>query len=178
MGKNRETELLREASGQIPAMGRALYVLFVIATVIALMSLVFYPRVWGEIMQSSDAAGAEIISGTLGRLALLCPCLCCALLARDAANGESPFSGKQAKRVFFSACAIAIYTFSCFLWQPLISSIQERLGPTRAAQFSEYAMIPDISMLFWMIVVTLAMLLFAMVLNYGKTLQMLVDETG
>lgn len=178
MGKNRETELLKRAFGEIPAIGRVLYVLFAIAAGVATLGIVFYPLAWEDIVEASNVPGLEITYGVLGYLAVLCPCVCCAMLARDISKGESPFAAKQVRRIFLAACVLAGYTLCCFIWNPIISSVQARLGPVSAVTFSDYFLVPDLFVGFWMIVATMSMLLFAMVLNYGKTLQMLADETG
>lgn len=177
MGKNREAELLKEAFGGIPTMGKIFYVIFSMTTVVAAATLFFYPFAWAEIVAGSSAPGLEVIYGILDRLSMLCPCVCCMLLAKDVSEGGSPFAGKQIKRMVIASAVLVVYALACFLWGPIAALLPNGPGPY-ALHFSEYFVRPDLSRALWLLVAALGMGLFAMVLRYGATLQMLADETA
>lgn len=177
MGKNREAELLKKAFSNIPTVGRVFHAVFAMTTVVAVAALFFYPFAWPEIVAGSSAPGLEVIYGVLDRLSMLCPCVCCMLLAKDVSEGESPFAGKQIKRMVIAATALVAYALLCFLWVPIAASLPNGPGPY-ALHFSDYFVMPSLPQAFWLLVAALGMGLFAMILKYGATLQMLVDETA
>lgn len=175
MGKNREAELLKVASGGILRIGRAIATLFFIMAFVSLCILV----AGIAIPIFADPAFDEwpmIFYEALGQLSMLVVYLLGAFFALDVGRGETPFSDKQAKRVMGAACVMAAYTLCCFVWEPVSLSIQIAQGTVSAA-YGDSGEPATFFINFGTLLAAAILFFFSYIIHYGKTLQMFADET-
>ncbi|MEC4271615.1 hypothetical protein VJ923_00395 [Adlercreutzia sp. R25] len=180
MGRNREIELLERSFAGIPRLGKLLGIIFTICACLSAIMILFLaasPFFFAVDGVAGFAPAAQIAYDIIGQLAMLAVYVMCALVAWDMSKGETPFAQKQVRRALAAACIVALYTLVCFIWDPLFSAIEVALGPLTSVYDADLKP-ATFFVNFGTLLASAVLFLLAYILNYGKTLQALSDETG
>lgn len=180
MGRNREIELLERSFAGIPRLGKLLCIIFTISACLS-ATMIFFLAASPFFFTVDGAAGSvsvvQIAYDIIAQLAMLAVYIMCALVAWDMSKGETPFTQKQVRRTLTAACIAALYTLVCFIWDPLFAAIEVASGPLTSVYDADLEP-ATFFVNFGTLLASAVLFLLAYILNYGKTLQALSDETG
>jgi len=177
--RNREAALLEESLQKANRMGRVLRVVFFAAAaffvILAFLDIGFFlfePRA-----STGGYEWASLASGLAQDVVMFYSFVVCALIANDASKSETPFSCKQRNRALRVAWFMLAYTIVCFFLDPIAAQLQYSAGSATVGLYAgEQA--GDLYINFETLIAAGAFFLFSYILNYGKTLQELADETA
>lgn len=181
---NRESHLIQKAMDKSLAVGRVLAIVFAVAAgFFAVLAVVLG---FSLVMGAQEAAGrGGVVVATVSALVedavMIASFVLCSLLARDVSKGRTPFSATQINRTRAIAWILVGYFVFCLVWGPLASSSLFVAGPLSLEVVSPTSALSpaaaDIHVNFGVLLAACAFFLFSYILNYGRTLQRLSDET-
>lgn len=179
MKRNKEAALIENALKPITRMGSILHVLFAIAAALFVLLLAFGLIGAGTAM----ANGASVVDGLawlnvlVQDLVMLYSFVVCALVSHDASRNITPFTQRQVRRVLSVGWVLLAYTLFCLVLDPIAAQVQYAAGIAAVSLFGS-PQPGELFINFETLMAAGAFFLFAYILNYGKTLQELADETA
>ncbi len=180
MVRNREALLIETSLNRAHRMGKLLFVLFVCAACFSVLFICSYVALifltGNDIVHNPDLI-VQLVYSLIETLAMCAVYIICALVARDVSKGETPFTRLQIRRMSATAWIMLGFTILSFVWSPLTTSLQAAMGAFDVGFVSTPNTL-DFHINFGALVAAGAFFLFAYILDYGKTLQELADETA
>ena len=131
----------------------------------------------GESVFSDPALAAGAIYSLIETGVMFAVYVLCARLAYDVSRGMTPFCKVQVKRITMAGWLMLAITLLGLVWDPITSPILAS-SSSLAVGFEVGQDSVDFHINFGALVATGAFFLFSYILNYGKTLQELADETA
>lgn len=179
MRVNREREILNNTVVRAQRIGKVIYAVFAAVTVLS--ALITCANLLGIIFEASAEKGELFHVGgfaysTVQSVVMTTAYLLCALVARDASRGMSPFSSVEVRRVLAAAWILAVFTMMSLVWDPVVSEVVYTSGAFSIGQSTAVSS-NTLFINFGALVATGALFLFAYILKYGATLQQFSDET-
>lgn len=177
--RNKEAALIEDALHGNVRTGKVLRVVFVLAAVF--FGLLFAVDVCSCATGAlGGLGGAEVFSAVAAAiqdLVMLYSFVICALIAHDVSRNITPFSAKQVHRALSVGWVLLGYTLLCLVLDPLAAQVQYAAGVVAVSLFGS-PQPGELFLNFETLIAAGAFFLFAYILNYGKTLQELTDETA
>lgn len=179
MKRNKEEAQIANALSQAVKPGRILKVVFMFAATFfwLLTGLSIYGMVLGVMQGAAGPEWVRLVSTLAQDLVMLYAFVICALVARDTSRAITPFSAKQVRRTLSVGWVMLGYTLFCLVLDPLAAQVQYAAGVAAVSLFGS-PQAGELLINFETLIAAGAFFLFAYILNYGKTLQELADETA
>lgn len=174
--RNRESILIRNALSRFASTAKVLTVAFCVGallfTVVGLITVVS--------LFAGEAITPEMVVGAIGALVqdavVVATFVLCALVARDVSRSEIPFTRTQFLRIRAVAWIMLAYFVFCAAWDPLIVPVALTGSPLSVNIVPESEP-SGIRINIEAFLASCAFFLFSFILDYGRTLQQLSDES-
>ena len=179
MKRHKEAALIVDSLTRIVSIGKSLYVLFAMGAALFLILTLFgiLGAVSAVVGGSSVSEHLTWFSALVQDIVMLYSLVVCAAVAWDASRSHTPFSRKQVRRVLSVGWALLAYTLFCLVLDPLAAQVQYAAGVAAISLFGS-SHPGELFVNFETLIAAGAFFLFAYILDYGKTLQELADETA
>lgn len=179
MKRNKEEAQIANALSKTAKPGRILKVVFVFAAAFfgLLVGLSIYGIFLGAMQGVSGPEWVRLVSTLVQDLVMLYAFIVCALVARDASRAITPFSAQQVRRTLSVGWVLLGYTLFCLVLDPIAAQVQYAAGVAAVSLFGS-PQAGELFINFETLIAAGAFFLFSYILNYGKTLQELADETA
>lgn len=179
MRRNKEAARIEDSLSHITRMGKVLKIVF--ASAAALFASLLAVAIVGISAAIIEGASAgewpALISVLVQDLVMLYVFIVCALVARDASRAITPFSAQQVRRTLSVGWVLLGYTLFCLVLDPIAAQVQYAAGVAAVSLFGS-PQAGELFINFETLIAAGAFFLFSYILNYGKTLQELADETA
>lgn len=179
MKRNKEAALIEDSLCGIAKTGKLLRIIFLLASL--LFALFGVLDLWALFCIGFDRAGAAmslpLIAALVQDLVMLYSLVVCALVSHDASRNITPFTQRQVRRVLSVGWVLLAYTLFCLVLDPIAAQVQYAAGVAAVSLFGS-PQPGELFINFETLMAAGAFFLFAYILNYGKTLQELADETA
>ena len=179
MRRNKEAALIEDSLGKITGTGKVLKVVFSLGAAFFLFLLLLDGAtfVGGLLSGVSASELLSAIAAAIQDLVMLYAFIVCAFVARDASRVITPFSAQQVRRTLSVGWVLLGYTLFCLVLDPIAAQVQYAAGVAAVSLFGS-PQAGELFINFETLIAAGAFFLFSYILNYGKTLQELADETA
>lgn len=177
--RNKEAARIEDSLCETARTGKILRVIFTLASAffVLLFLLDLSSMITCLMSRSNTAVLFESLVACIQDLVMLYAFAVCALVACDSSRGITPFSRKQVKRTLSVGWVMLGYTLFCLVLDPLAAQVQYAAGVAAVSLFGS-PQPGELFINFETLIAAGAFFLFSYILNYGKTLQELADETA